>query len=102
MVSGINPYNNIEQSIFQPQNYERQLSKADVQEPSNSFTDEDQAIISAEAMLLGEIEKFNSGGSDALDLALAGIKAKTTVQAEVNVINAKKHMFDTILDMGGK
>lgn len=95
MVSGIN---NIEQSIFQPQNYQRQSSEADA--PLNSFADEDQAIISSEAMLLGEIEKFNSGQSDALDLALASIKAKFTIGAEVNVITAKKHMFDTILDMG--
>lgn len=100
MVSGINSNNNIEQSIFQPQNYQWQLSTEEVQEPLNSFDIEDKAIISSQAKLLNELEKFNSGEGDAVDLAVAGIMAKTTVSAEVNVINTKKHMLDTILDMG--
>lgn len=100
MVSGIN---NIEQGVFQPQLSQRQVSKADVPVPStnfNSFGDEDQAIISAEAMLQNELEKFNSGGDNAVELAVAEVLTKTIVAANVNVINTKKEMFDTILEIG--
>lgn len=97
MVSEIN---NIEQSIFQTQFSQRQTSTKDAFEPLNSFADEDEAIISSQANLLNELEKFNSGEGDAVNLAVASIMTKFTVSAEVDVINTKKDMLDTILDMG--
>lgn len=101
MISDINAdIKSIQQSFSQPQIYKGRWPAADTQEPLTSFADEDQAIISSEANLMNELDKFNSGQGDAVDLALAGVMAKTTVEAEVNVINAKKQMFDTILDMG--
>lgn len=99
MVSGINNINNIVQSVFQPQIYQRQVSTTDELEPLNSFDDEDQAIISSQAKLLNELDKFNSGNGDVVNLALASVESKFTVQAEVNVINTKKDMFDTLLNM---
>lgn len=97
MVSNIN---NINQSIFQTQLSQPQLSTQDKSEPINSFADEDEAIISSEAKLQNELDKFNSGGDNAVDLAVASVVAKTTVSAEVNVINTKKDMIDNILDIG--
>lgn len=98
MVSGIN---NIEQSIFQPQLSQRQLSTKDMPSSSpTSFDIEDQAIISSQAKMQNELEKFNAGEGDPLDLALSSVIAKFTVSAEVNVIQAKKDMFDEILDIG--
>lgn len=100
MVSGIN---NIEQSFFQPKLYKEQFSKADTPVTStnfNSFDDEDQAIISTEAILNNELEQFNASGDNAVELAIVGVLAKTAVAANVNVINTKKEMFDTILEMG--
>jgi len=67
-------------------------------EPLNSFETEDQAIISAEAKLLNELERYNSGEGNELDLALTCITSKNQVKAVANVINAKKDMLDTILD----
>lgn len=99
MVSGISNINNIGQIGFQPQAYQRQTSKVDELEPLTSFDDEDQAIISSQAMLLNELDKFNSGTGDAVNLAIASVMAKFTVQAEVNVIKAKEDMFDAILNM---
>lgn len=105
MVSNINDIYNLEQSTFQPKVSQRQFSTIytdtkDSSESMNSFSQEDQAIISSEAKLQYELEKFNSGGDNAVELAVAGVMAKTTTQAEVNVINTKKSMLDTILDMG--
>lgn len=97
MVSNIN---NVEQSIFQPQSYKRQGSSKDVFEPVNSFADEDEAIISSQAKLLNELDKFNSGGDNIVDLAIANVTSKFTVEAEVNVIQTEKEMMDCILDIG--
>lgn len=97
MVSSIN---NIQQSNFQPQFSQQQFSSIDTQESPTSFEDEDKAIISAQAKMLNELNKFNSGADNAVDLAVSCVVAKTTVSAEVNVINAKKHMIDDILNMG--
>lgn len=96
MTSGIN---NIGQSVFQPPISPRQISPAEKSEPITSFDIEDQAIISSQAKLLSELDKFNSGGDNAVELATASVMAKTTVAAEVNVIKAKENMFDTILGM---
>lgn len=98
----ISDINNIESSSFQPQVQfsPRQASIDDKFEPLNSFADEDQAIISSQAKLLNELDKFNSGADNGIDLALASVMAKTTVEAEVNVIDVKKDMLNTILSMG--
>lgn len=97
MVSEIN---NIKQSSFQPEFSKRQVPVNNGFEPLNSFADEDQAIISAQANMLNELEKFNAGEGDALDLVLASEMAKITVEAQVNVINAKTDMMDEILKLG--
>lgn len=96
MVSGIN---NVQQSAFQPQISARQFSAADAPSALISFDEEDSAIISSEAKLLNELDKFNRGGDNLVDLALANVMARVTVEAEVNVIQTKKEMFEDILDM---
>lgn len=93
MVSGIN---NIEKSVFYPQ---YSVSKTSGGSSLLDFDLEDSAIISSEAKLLNELNKYNAGESDELNLALARVNAKNTVSAEVNVIQAKKDMFDEILDL---
>ena len=97
MISGIN---NIQQPLFEPQSYQPKLSSGDALEPSTSFDIEDQAIISSQAKLQNELEKFNAGVGDPVNLALTSVMTKTTVEAEVNVINAKKDAIDTILNLG--
>lgn len=99
MVSTIN---SLEKSIFQPEIYQRQFSttKETDSEPKGLFTDEDEAIISSQAKLYNELEKFNSGGDNFVELAEANVMAKITTQAEVNVINTKKEMMDAILNIG--
>lgn len=97
MVSSIN---NVQQSIFQPKFSQQQLPTIDTQESPTSFEAEDQAIISSQAKMQYELDKFNAGGDNAVDLALSCVVAKNTVSAEVNVINTKKDMMDTILDIG--
>lgn len=96
MVSGIN---NAEQSIFQPQFRQREIFTQDTLEPLNSFAQEDQAIVSAEAKLLYELEEFNAGGDNFVELAAANVMTKFVVSAEVNVIDTKKDMLDIILGM---
>lgn len=97
MISGIN---NINQSLFQPQVFQRKASEIYTQESLNPFGDEDEAIISSQAKLLNELDKFNSGADNLVDLMGACVMSKITVEAEVNVIQAKKDMLDCILDMG--
>lgn len=96
MVSGIN---NLALGIYQQQMFQPQSHTVKTSEPLNSFDIEDQAIISAEAMLNNSLEKFNSGGDNGVELAVSGILAKTIVSANVNVINTKKEMIDDILKM---
>jgi hypothetical protein len=66
--------------------------------PLHSFDSEDEAIISAEARFLSELDKFYAGKSTETDLALAGITSKIQVQASAKVIKTKKDMLDTVLD----
>lgn len=66
----------------------------------NSFDVEDKAIISAQARLMNELDKFNSGQVDAIDLAITTVTSKHQVEAMVNVINTKKEMMDTVLKIG--
>lgn len=100
MVTSIN---NIEQSIFQPEVYQRGLfSTEEKSEPKSLFTDEDEAIISSQAKLYNELEKFNSGQGDPLDLMVAGVLAKVTVEAEVNVINIKKILWILFCRLGSR
>jgi len=74
-------------------------SNADIRRPLTSFDVEDQAIISAQAKLLNELEKFNSGEGDIVNLAVQSAISELTVTANANVINTKKEMMDTILDI---
>ena len=97
MVSSIN---NINQISFQPQRSVPQVPPPETSGSLASFDEEDNAIISAQAKMQYELEKFNSGSGDPLDLALSEVIAKTTVAAEVNVIQTKKDMFDEILKIG--
>lgn len=96
MVSGID---SIGLNEIQPQSFQRQRSS--VEEGSNmlSFEQEDEAIISSQAKLLNELEKFNSGADNLVDLIVQSELTKITVEAAVNVIQVKKDMFDEILNM---
>lgn len=100
-VSNNSNVNDINQSTFQPQVFQKQtFSEYEEFEPINSFSDEDEAIISSEAKLQYELEKFNADGNNFVDLAGASVMAKFTTEAEVSVINTKKSMMDTILEIG--
>jgi len=93
MIQGIQSSSNIN-SYFPSE------KKADfvTREPLNSFETEDTAIISAQAKILNELDKYNSGQSDELNLALTCITSKNQVKAVARVISTKKEMLDTILD----
>lgn len=96
----ISDINNIQQSSFQAPISQGQTLAKDTFEPMNSFVDEDQAIISSQAKLQYELEKFNAGADNLVDLMGTCVSSKFTVEAEVNVIQAKKDMVDDILDIG--
>jgi hypothetical protein len=95
MISNIN---NIEQNIFKTQISQWRVATSLIRASLNNFDIEDQAIISSQAELLNELDKFNSGEDNIVDLALASVMTEITVSAEVNVINTKNDMFKTILD----
>ncbi len=64
-----------------------------------NFDIEDQAIISAQAKILNELEKFNAGEGNEIELALASIMGEIQVEASANVIKAKDEMMDAIMDI---
>lgn len=98
MISNINT---VYQVGFQSQSYTpKQSLDNENYEPPSSFVEEDQAIISAQAKLLNELDKFNSGAGNDVELAIANVMAKFTTEAEVNVINTKKEMMDAVLKIG--
>lgn len=72
-------------------------SAYDTQESLNSFDNEDTAIISAQANLLNELDKYNSGAGNDVELALTSVNSKNQVEANVAVINAKKDMLDSVM-----
>jgi len=63
------------------------------------FDIEDQAIISSQAKILNELEKFNAGEGNEVELALATVMGEVQVEASANVIKAKNEMMDAIMDM---
>lgn len=96
----ISDVNSVSRGVFNPKAYQQQEPVKEHSESLNSFADEDEAIVSAEAKMMNELEKFNSGGDNLLELVGATVNAKHTVQAEARVIDTKKEMMDTILHMG--
>lgn len=93
MIQGIQSSNNIN-SYFFPEKKGNFVAN----EPLNSFETEDTAIISSQAKLLNDLDKYNSGQRDELDLALTCITSKNQVKAVARVIDTKKEMMDTILN----
>lgn len=77
----------------QPTSYKRPVSSL------TNFDLEDQAIISAQAKILNELEKFNAGEGNEFELAVANITGKIQVEAAVNVIKTKDEMMDTLMEM---
>ncbi|MDD3149289.1 MAG: hypothetical protein PHV68_00495 [Candidatus Gastranaerophilales bacterium] len=60
---------------------------------------EDEAIISAQAKLLNELEKYNAGESDEIKLALTVEESTTQTEAMYNVIGAKNQMLNSIMQI---
>lgn len=102
MVLGINSNisNNIEQNIFSSEVFQKKFPAENMQDSLISFADEDSAIISSQAKLHYELEKFNSGGDNLVDLIDTCVISKYTIAAEINVINTKKNMIDEVLEIG--
>jgi len=92
-VSEINNYKQINNFSYSDKKY-----AAAIREPLNSFEKEDEAIISAQAKILNELERFNSGEGNELDLAVACITGKHQVEAVAKVIKTKNEMMDSIFD----
>lgn len=65
----------------------------------NNFDIEDESIISAQAKILNELEKYNSGEGNEIDLALTCKMGELQVEAAVNVIKTKNEMMDAVMDM---
>lgn len=64
-----------------------------------NFSVEDKAIISAQAKILNELEKFNAGEGNEVDLALAATMGRLQTEASVNVIKTKDEMMEAVLDI---
>ncbi|OGI03500.1 MAG: hypothetical protein A2Y25_10935 [Candidatus Melainabacteria bacterium GWF2_37_15] len=62
-----------------------------------NFDTEDQAIISAQAKILNELDRFNAGEGNEIELALATITGEIQVKAAVHVIKTKNEMMDSIM-----
>ena len=64
-----------------------------------NFDVEDRAIISAQAKMLNELDKFNAGEGNEIDLALATVTGRIQIEAAVNIIKTKEEMMDTLFEM---
>ena len=64
-----------------------------------NFDVEDEAIISAQAKILNELEKFNAGAGNELELALASVTGEIQVEAAATVIKTKDEMMDAVMDI---
>ncbi|MEI7473223.1 MAG: hypothetical protein WCK67_00455 [bacterium] len=98
MINGIN--SSINSSVISNIYDSKQQTKTPEVSSLTNFDIEDKAIISAEAKMLNESDKYNSGQGNEIDLAISQIEAKTQTAAEVNVINTKKEMIDSVLEIG--
>lgn len=64
-----------------------------------NFETEDEAIISAQAKILNELERFNAGEGNELDLALATTMGELQIEAVATVIKTKDEMMDSIMEI---
>lgn len=64
-----------------------------------NFDIEDEAIISAQAKILSELDKFNAGAGNELELVMANVMGKIQTEAAVNVIKTKDEMMDTVMSI---
>ena len=98
MVNGISGINGVNPVNYQTQANNNQVSNTNTSD--DNFDIEDNAIISAQAKLLNEFDKYNSGQGNEVDLAVTRVTSENQVKAMVNVINTKKDMMDSILKLG--
>lgn len=96
----ISDINKVGQGVFPTEVSPKQAPLKEHFDSSISFDEEDEAIISAEAKMQYELEKFNAGDDNLLELIGASVNAKFTAQAEARMVDTKKQMLDTILGMG--
>lgn len=64
-----------------------------------NFDKEDQAIISSQARILIELEKYNAGEGNEIDLVIASSMGRAQVEAAAKAINSKGEMFDAIMEI---
>jgi len=96
MVSGINSEITTNKTpVIKGSYFEKKINT-----PLNSFNTEDEAIISSQAKLLNELDKFNSGQNSIVELAITNINCKNQVDAAIKVINTKNEMIKTVLEIG--
>jgi len=70
------------------------------QAPLQNFDVEDKAIISSQAKILNELDKYNNGQSDELNLALTTMTSKHQIEASLSVIKTKNELLDSIMKIG--
>lgn len=83
-----------------PQIYNCQYNNSSVAPKSlMNFDIEDESIISAQAKILNELEKYNSGDGSELELAMACKLGELQVDAAATVIKTKDEMMDAIMEI---
>lgn len=100
MVEGIISTNNSYPVSFSSQRHYDFDPKTHFNKPLHSFDNEDSAIISAQARLLNELEKYNSGAGNEIDLALTCVTSQRQVEAQVAVIKTKTRIMDSLMEIG--
>jgi hypothetical protein len=70
------------------------------QVPLQNFDIEDKAIISSQAKILNELDKYNNGQSDELNLALTTMTSKHQIEASLSVIKTKNEILSQITKIG--
>lgn len=90
-------------NISQYRNYSAPTNMVEsVGEPLHSFARQDEAIVSSQAKILNELEKYNSGQSDEVSLALTTVTSKLHIEANLRVIQAKDEILEDIIGLVGE
>jgi len=96
MIQSINPLKIYSDQYSVPSSQKRSSISL---EPPFVYENEDTAIISAEAKMLDELDRYNSGESNELKLVMTSNEAKYQVMANSRVIKVQKEITDSVMDM---
>ena len=102
MVESINDVKSLNVAALKKQMSDFNETKKLETNKKRSFEQEDQALISAQSKLLNEMERFNSGEGNIVDMSTTIAITTTQVDAAIKIMKVKYSILKDVMSLGEK